>query len=218
MERETPGTGNSSPVVFGDKVFASCVDEPSGKLLGVCVSLADGKLLWSKEIGTGYTHGERNNAASPSPVTDGKLVYFYYSTGDLAAFDMEGNLVWQRNIQKDHGTFNVLWIYSSSPLLYKGKLYIQVLHRNVPAIGLKGGTGGWIRISLRSTPGLGKDLWKVIRPSEAQAESLESYATPTPFEHDGKRNCHRRRRLCDLPRRRDRRRNLAGRRMESRAY
>jgi outer membrane protein assembly factor BamB len=183
---QLPGAGNGSPVIFGDKVFTGCVDPQSGKLLGVCISRADGHLLWSKEIGIGFTKSNRNNAASPSPVTDGKTVYFYFSTGDLAAFDMQGNPIWQRNLQKDHGEFNVLWIYSSSPLLYKGKLYVQVIHRNVKADGLKGGTGGVDSYLLAMDPTTGKDIWQVVRPSDAYAESRESYATPTPFEHDGK--------------------------------
>lgn len=183
---QLPGAGNGSPIVFGDRVFVSCVDPQSSKLLGLCLSRADGKVLWSKEIGLGYAHSDRNNAASPSAVTDGKSVYFYFATGDLAAFDVDGKPLWQRNIQKDHGVFNVLWIYSSSPLLYKGKLYIQVLHRNVAAVGLKGGTGGVDSYLLAIDPATGKDIWKVIRPTDAMVESRESYATPTPFEHDGR--------------------------------
>lgn len=182
---DLPGLGNGTPVAFGDRIYLTCVDPQSSKLLGLCISRADGKTLWSREVGEGFTHNGRNNAASPSAVTDGKVVYFYFSSGDLAAFDVDGKPLWQRNIQKDHGAFNVLWIYSSSPLLYKGKLYVQVLHRNVPADGLKGGTGGVDSYLLAMDPATGKDLWKVTRPSDAFAESRESYATPIPFEHDG---------------------------------
>jgi len=48
---------------------------------------------------------ERNNLASPSPITDGKNVWFYFGTGDLAAFDADGKPLWERNIQKDYGKF-----------------------------------------------------------------------------------------------------------------
>ena len=183
---QLPGVGSGTPVVFGDRIFVSTVDPQSYKLLGTCVSRTDGHILWSKEIGTGFTKNERNNAASPSAVTDGKIVYFYFSTGDLAAFDVEGKPLWQRSIQKDHGTFNILWVYSSSPLLYKGKLYVQVIHRNVAAHGLDGGPGGVDSYLLALNPQTGQDIWSVIRPSDAVGESRESYATPTPFEHDGR--------------------------------
>ena len=133
---QLPGLGSGTPVITGDRIFVSCVDPKSAKLLGVCISLADGHIFWSKEIGTGAAKNERNNTASPSAVTDGKIVYFYFATGDLAAFDVEGKPLWQRDIQKDRGVFNVQWIYSSSPLLYKGKLYIQVSScRDVPPRG-----------------------------------------------------------------------------------
>ena len=178
---ELPGIGSGTPVIFGDRIFVSCVD-PDFKLWGRCISRSDGHIVWKREIGTGMTHNNRNNAASPSAVTDGKLVYFYFSTGDLAAFDVDGKPVWQRNIQKDHGTFNIQWIYSSSPLLYKGKLYIQVLHRNVPPHGLNDGGPDADSYLLALEPGTGKDIWKVIRPSGAVAESRESYATPIPYE------------------------------------
>ncbi|HET6251450.1 MAG TPA: PQQ-binding-like beta-propeller repeat protein, partial [Tepidisphaeraceae bacterium] len=183
---QLPGVGSGTPVVFGDRIFLSTVDPQSSKLMGNCISRTDGKILWSKEIGTGFTRSDRNNAASPSAVTDGKLVYFYFSTGDLSAFDIEGKKVWERNIQKDHGTFNILWVYSSSPLLYKDKLYVQVIHRNVPSRGTDGGTGGVDSYLLAMNPQTGKDIWKVSRPSDAVGESRESYATPVPFEHDGR--------------------------------
>src|SRR5690606_38029597 len=37
-------------------------------------------------------------------------------------------------------------------------------------------------------PKTGEDIWKHIRPSDARQESLESYVTPIPFEHDGQKH------------------------------
>jgi len=182
-----PGPGAGTPIVSGDHVFMTCLDGKSKKLLGMCFSRKDGKELWRKEIGDGFQSNGRNNMASPSPVTDGKTVWFYFGTGDLAAFDVNGNPLWSRNIAKDHGPFNIQWIYASSPLLYKGKLYIQVLHRDVPAWG-RGGPSPSSKADsflLALDPANGKDLWKVIRPNDAVQETKESYATPLPYEHDG---------------------------------
>jgi outer membrane protein assembly factor BamB len=183
---ELPGKGSGTPVVFGDKVFVSCVDPKSSHLMGMALSRVDGHTLWQKEIGIGRTNSDRNDAASPSAVTDGHLVYFMFSTGDLAALDVEGKPVWERNLQKDYGTFNVLWIYSSSPLLYKGKLYVQVIHRNVPSVGVSGGEGGVDSYLLALDPQTGKEIFRQTRASDAVGESRESYATPVPFEHDGR--------------------------------
>ena len=62
--------------------------------------------------------------AAPSPVTDGKLVYFMYGSGDLAALDYEGKIVWSRNIEDEYGNISQKYGYSSSPLLFENKLYI----------------------------------------------------------------------------------------------
>src|SRR5205807_2223997 len=68
------------------------------------------------------------NSSSPSPVTDGKHAWVVTGTGAVTAFDMLGNKIWQRNLQREYGRFGLNWGYASSPLLYRGKLIIQVLH------------------------------------------------------------------------------------------
>jgi outer membrane protein assembly factor BamB len=131
----------------------------------------------------------RGNMASPSPVTDGKAVYALYGTGDIVAFDFAGQELWKRNLGADYGKFAIMWIYGSSPLLYDGKLYVQVLQRT-PAPddypGLAGAGGERESYLLALDPGTGKTLWKHVRPSEARTESLESYATPIPHTIGGK--------------------------------
>jgi outer membrane protein assembly factor BamB len=181
-----PGLGSATPVFIGDRLFVSCWDEESKKLFAVCLSRADGKTLWQKEVGLSTLQMDRNNAASPSPVTDGKSVYFYYASGDLVAFDMDGKPLWQRNIQKDYGQFNVNWIYASSPLLYKGKLYVQVIHRDVPPRGPRGNSPIADSYVLAIDPANGKTIWKQERPSDAAQESKESYGTPMPLEYEGR--------------------------------
>jgi outer membrane protein assembly factor BamB len=83
-----------------------------------------------------------------------------------------------------------MWLYGSSPLLYDGKLYVQVLQRS-PAPndypGLAGAGGDRESYLLALDPGTGKTLWKHVRPSDAKSESNESYATPAPhIGPDGK--------------------------------
>jgi outer membrane protein assembly factor BamB len=187
---ETPGPGCATPVVFNDRIFFTSLDKKTKKLLAICASRADGKILWSKEIGLGAVTNNRNDMASPSPITDGKTVWFYFGTGDLAAFDVEGNPLWSRNLEKDHGKFNMLWLYSASPLLHEGKLYIPVLHRDTP-VAQRGGPPSSDSARADSyllcvDPGTGKDLWKVVRPTDAVQEAREAYTTPVPITVDGK--------------------------------
>ena len=67
-------------------------------------------------------------------------VFFFFGNGDLAAYDMAGKPLWERNLQKDYGDFAFQWTFSSSPQLYAGRLYVQILQRNL-AVGNRGKDG-----------------------------------------------------------------------------
>ena len=187
---EMPGPSCATPVISGDRIFFTALDKNTKKLLALCATKTDGKILWSKEVGYGNVVNQRNDMASPSPITDGKAVWFYYGTGDLVAFDFAGTQLWARNIEKDFGKFHMQWISSASPLLFKGKLYIPVLHRDVPlpSRGAAPSAAGTPADSylLCVDPMTGKDLWRVIRPTDALDESHEAYTTPLPIEVGGK--------------------------------
>jgi len=194
-----PGHSNGTPIVWGDRIFTTA-QQKDGKLLALCLSRADGKILWQKDVSDISANNGRNDSATPSPVTDGKRVIFLYGTGDLVAFDLDGKELWKRNLQKDHGPWNYQWHYGASALLYHDKLYVPVLHRDVPVgnwggrgPGGRGGAGGGAKDNsladsylLAVNPETGADLWKAVRPNEARAESKESYATPIPWERLGR--------------------------------
>ena len=175
-----PGPSGATPAVWGEHVFVPSPDAQKNLLL-FCLDRKDGKVRWQKQLATGNIDKGKGNMASPSPVTDGKTVYALYGTGDLAALDFDGNIKWQRNLGTDYGRFAIMWIYGSSPLLFDGRLYIQVLQRT-PAPGdypgMAGGDTARESYLLALDPATGKTLWKQVRPSEARMESLESYATP----------------------------------------
>jgi outer membrane protein assembly factor BamB len=178
-----PGHSNGTPVVYGDKIF---ITSYAPRLFTYCLSRTDGKILWQKEISDiSFIRQGKNDSATPSPVTDGQRAIFLFGTGDLVAFDMDGKQLWQRNLQKDHGPWSYQWLYGASPLLYNGKLYVQVLHRDVPAgqwRDLNPGEKPMDSYLLAIDPLTGKDLWKVVRPTEAKVESHEAYSTPIPWK------------------------------------
>jgi outer membrane protein assembly factor BamB len=180
-----PGPAAATPIVWGNQVFISSVDQKSKTLVALCLARSDGKVLWQHEVGAGLNKDDRSNFASGSPFTDGKLVYFYYGNGELVAFDFSGQKVWSRNIQKDYGPFAFMWTFSSSPTLYDGKLYLQVLQRNVPVNGRGRADGPNESYILALDPATGRELWKHLRPSEARGESFEAYSTPIPFTEGG---------------------------------
>jgi outer membrane protein assembly factor BamB len=191
---ELPGPGAATPVIWGDSVFISSTDVKAENLAAICIDCGTGKIRWKQVAGSGYRPAGmgstlqldyRTTYASASPVTDGKRVIFYYGNGDLAAFDFMGQRLWARNIQKDYGDFCFFWTYSCSPLLYEGRLYIQVLQRDLAVSGR--GKDGAESFLLALDPATGREHWKVVRPSPARMESREAFSTPIPFEHKGRK-------------------------------
>ena len=185
-----PGASGATPIIWGDSVFISSADKDRNLLL-LCIDRKDGKVRWQKQlVEAGNMEKGRNNSASPSPVTDGKTVYALYGSSDLVALDFEGKILWRRNLGKDYGKFSINWIYGSSPLLFNGKLYVQVLQMSPAPAGYPGvgaETGPRESYLLALEPGTGKTIWKQVRPTTAFSEAMESYATPTPhFGADGK--------------------------------
>lgn len=193
--RRMSGPSASTPIVWGDRVFVSSINESTNDLLAMCLDAGTGKVLWSNKTGKGRRFmGGRHNASSPSPVTDGRGVYFLNGTGDLAAFDLGGKRLWKRQLERDYGRFIIKWGYGSSPLLYDGRLYVMVLQnkkpgrydtkRTSPPDRRKGPLESFL---LALDPKTGKTLWRHVRPSDADDEGDESYATPVPFEGNGRK-------------------------------
>jgi outer membrane protein assembly factor BamB len=181
-----PGTSAATPIIWNDHILISSADDRAKAMRALCLDRKSGKVLWDQEIGTGYNLDDKSNFSSPSPVTDGKLVVYYYGNGELAAFDFSGKKLWSRNVQKDYGQFAYQWTYGASPTLYREKLFIQVLQRNEPVHG-RGRTDSPIDSYLLALdPATGKELWKHVRPSDAKMESREAYSTPIPFENNGR--------------------------------
>jgi outer membrane protein assembly factor BamB len=176
-----PGPSASTPIIWGNHVFVSSTDLRTKTLRAIALDRKGGKELWNNEVAQGFGLDNSSNFASPSPVTDGKVVYFVYGTGDVAAFDFAGKKLWSRDLQKDYGQFAYQWTYGASPTLFDRKLYIQVLQRDVPVHGrgCKDGPCESYLLALSATTG--KELWRHVRPSDAPQESKEAYSTPIPI-------------------------------------
>ena len=179
-----PGYSGATPAIWNDSVFVSSPD-PQKNLLLFCLDRKDGKVRWQKTVANGNQEKGRNNLASPSPVTDGKSAFILFGTGDLAAYDFSGKELWKRNLGKEYGRFAINWLYGSSPLLYQGKLYIEALQsRSVPDNYSQAQDDKPDRESflLCLDPQNGKNLWRHVRPTDADSEAQEAYTTPIPCE------------------------------------
>lgn len=182
-----PGPSAATPVIADDSIFVTSADAQKN-LLVLCLDRKTGKERWRKVAGVGdRSQGHGHNMASPSPVTDGQRVFALFGTGDLIALDSEGKVLWARSLAKDYGKFAIQWLYGSSPLLYKDKLYVQVLQRDPPthahATDTKPTRESFL---LCIDPATGNDLWRCVRKTDASAESMEAYSSPIPFEGNGR--------------------------------
>jgi outer membrane protein assembly factor BamB len=181
-----PGPSASTPIVWGDHVFVSSTDLQTKTLRAIALDRKTGEVLWHHEVAPGFSLDDSSNFASPSPVTDGAVVCFLYGNGVLAAFDFAGKKLWSRDLQKDYGQFAYQWIYGASPTLFDGRLYVQVLQRDVPVNGRGCKNGPCESYLLALDPKTSKELWRHVRPSDAPLESKEAYSTPLPFTLSGR--------------------------------
>jgi outer membrane protein assembly factor BamB len=184
-----PGPSSGTPIIMGDRIFVGSLDAGKNLLL-LCFHRKDGSKAWEQSVGLGPAVSGRNNTASPSPVTDGQRVFALFGTGDLAAFDVDGHKLWARNLGQEYGKFALMWIYGSSPVLYDGRLYVQVLQRNprpndyAHALGDAPERESYL---LCIDPATGRNLWRHVRKTDSTKESQEAYTTPFPYEGRGRR-------------------------------
>lgn len=93
----------------------------------------DGKLAWEYVFDAKeplHPVHIKHNLASPSCVTDGKLIYAWMGTGQLVALTLEGKLAWKKDLAGEFGPFEILWGHGSSPLLYKDSLILLCDHQS----------------------------------------------------------------------------------------
>ena len=172
-----PGPSAATPVICKGRVFVSSTNSQSDELLALCFDAGSGKELWRKSLGASSRTVPSNNMATPSPTTDGERVYFLYGSGQLGGLDFDGNILWLRNIETEYGNISLKYGYSSSPLVWGGKLYILVLRRNIAWRAPKSDEP-LDSFLLAVDPATGKNLWKHIRVTDALDESFDSYASP----------------------------------------
>lgn len=182
-----PGPSAATPIIHGDHVFVSSSDAEKRSLKAIAFDRRTGKQLWEHEVASGVQRDARSNYASPSPATDGKVVVFFYGRGELAAYDFAGKELWRKDMAAAYGEFAFLWTFATSPLLFDGRLYLQVLQRDTPVDGRGFEDRPNHSYLLSLDPKTGKELWRQVRVSKARAESRESFASPIPVERDGKK-------------------------------
>jgi outer membrane protein assembly factor BamB len=191
---EIPGLANSSPVVWGERVYVTTAVSSDAKqtfrtgLYGDTDSVDDnsphqwkvlaldkktGKVLWEQTAYQGKPKTKRHpksSQASPTPVTDGKVVVAYFGSEGMVAYSTDGKLLWK----KDLGLQNAGWFFdpdsewgaASSPVIYKNSVVLQCDRQKdsfIAAFDLKDG----------------KELWRTARAE------IPAWGTPTLVAGEG---------------------------------
>jgi outer membrane protein assembly factor BamB len=132
---------------------------------------ASGRRVWEHELpseGALNPVHEKHNLASPSPVSDGERVYAWYGTGQIAAIDVAGKLVWTRHLGKDYVPFEINWGHASSPVVHRDLLVLLCYHDKASyLLGLDARTG-------------------TVRWKADAGAGVTSYSTPLVVETGGR--------------------------------
>lgn len=120
---ELPGRGQSSPIVWDERIFLTTASEDGSKRSVLCLDRSDGRVEWEQTIdykGDPEELHKMNTWATPSCVTDGEVVIAFFGRAGLHAFTADGKPLWS----KDLGRFENPWGTAACPVLV-GDLVIQ---------------------------------------------------------------------------------------------
>lgn len=181
-----PGRGPSSPIVVGDQVLVTCSSgAKQDRMHLMSFDVATGKTRWHRQMwATGQTACHPFGAlAGNTPASDGRRVYAFYSSNDLACFDLDGNLQWFRGLARENPSMRNDVGMASSPLVVRDVLIVQCENQGESFImGLDAVSG--------------KTLWRRPRDQDAIWSSPIVLRGPTPqqdlvlFHGRGKFSAH----------------------------
>jgi len=160
---ELPGEGNSSPVIWGDRLYVTSADERKSKRYLVCLNTRDGTRMWQHEFDFNASkHHKNNSSASNTPTVDADRVYVLWQSRDsspLVAFDHQGKEQWRYELGPYlHGQGG-----ATSPIVYQDLVVICNDHKAGSAL-----------VAVDRTTG--KEAWKIPREGKRAC-----YSTPCVF-------------------------------------
>jgi outer membrane protein assembly factor BamB len=189
-----PGLAHSSPVIWGNRIFLttaiSGLDNPElmvglyGSIEPVddetvhvwkvyCYDKETGALIWEQTAHQGIPKVKRHpksTHANPTPVTDGKHVIAFFGSEGLYCYDMNGKLLWKKDLGiLDSGFFvapEAQWGFASSPVIHRDRVIVQCDIQK----------GSFIAAFYIKT---GKEIWRCPR------DEVPTWSTPTVHAHNG---------------------------------
>ena len=160
-----PGNGNSSPIVWGDRIFLTTAEAAGAKRSVLAFDRETGKRLWTTAAPSANPERAypKNGHASSTPTTDGERVYAYFGNHGLLALDFGGEVVWHKSL----GTLNAFHGTASSPLLLGERLIIVQEQQRAPS---------FIAAFDRRT---GEELWRTERNTQVGWSSPAAISVTT---------------------------------------
>jgi len=132
---EVPVQGYNSPIVWGNKIFLSGATPEVREVF--CFDKGSGKLVWRTKIenikgspATAPKTTSDTGLAAPTMTTDGNYVYAIFGTGDIVAIDMDGKVIWGKNLGVPQNHYG----HSSSLIMYEDKLIVQYDQKSNPKV------------------------------------------------------------------------------------
>lgn len=152
--------GRSSPIVAGDRIFLTASE--GEKLITLCLHRVTGRILWRREAmrARHMPIFKGNDAASPTPASDGTNVYVFFAELGLISYGPDGEERWRVPL----GPFNSFYGLGSSPMVVSDTVVMVCDQRTTPFV---------IAVDARS----GKVRLKIHRSSP-----VEGYATPIVYD------------------------------------
>jgi outer membrane protein assembly factor BamB len=192
-----PGLGQSSPVLWGDKIFITTAVQTGSapkaapapksgrggfnssaqgpqaehRFEVLCLDRKTGEILWQRTAKTaapheGY-HSQYGSFASNSPVTDGKHVYAFFGSRGIYCYDMDGNLVWDKDF-KVQMRMRMAFGEGIAPVLSGDRLILVFDHEGDSFMAVLDKASG-------------KEIWRVAR------DEGSNWAAPLVTEYDGRK-------------------------------
>ena len=98
-----PNAGQSGIAIWGNRLFLTTFAPGekgfSSKITGLAIDKSTGKTLWTVTL-NGATKSPMmyaySDSTTPTPITDGKHVWFYNASGEMGCWDLNGKEIWRR--------------------------------------------------------------------------------------------------------------------------
>ena len=169
---KVPGRGHASPIVVGDQIVLATADNNAQTQSVVSFDFVTGEQNWIRQVNQGNFNPKiypSNTHASSSVTSNGKLLFAVFNnnqSAQIAALDLNGNIVWE----KKAATFlpkRYHLGFGASPIIYNDTVIVtSECERDGSVVALKCENGD--------------EVWRVDR------KDATSYSTPVVADVAGR--------------------------------